>query len=257
MTNQFHVIIPARFNSSRLPAKVLADIEGKSMLEHVYHRAKLSNPETITIATDHMDIARAAEAFGAQVCMTSSVHQCGTERIAETIEALDLEDSDVVINLQADEPLISPLRIKQLADDLLMHESIKVSTLAEPINSNEDMANPNLVKVVLNKRQYALYFSRSAIPFHLTQSASTYFSHCYRHIGLYGFRVSYLKQYLDLPPSPLATIESLEQLKILWNGGRIHVVVVEAEKNSPRISVDTQSDLDKIRLYLQKNPVSY
>lgn len=257
MSDQFHIIIPARMNSSRLDKKVLADIQGKTMLEHVYCRAQLSNPETITIATDHVEIAEVAENFGAQVCMTSSAHQSGTERISEAIDALNLEDEDVVINLQADEPLISPFRIKKLAGDLLMHESIKVSTLAEPIQNENEMNNPNVVKVILNKRQYAMYFSRSAIPHCIDQEKNVEFLHCYRHIGLYGYRVSYLKQYLDLSPSPLAEIESLEQLRILWNGGRIHVVVVETDKSNPGVSVDTQADLDFVRDYLKKNPVTY
>ena len=249
----FHIIIPARYNSSRLDGKVLADICGRSMLAHVYNRAVLSGAESVTIAVDDPKVEAEAEAIGAKVIMTDPQHPTGTERVVEAMEALDLDDDEIVINVQADEPMIDPNMIKKLADDLIQNEHVKVSTLVEPIASIDDIFDPNVVKVVLTKRNFALYFSRAPIPWDLSKFSdkNDIDLSCYkRHIGLYGFKAGFLRSYLDMAAAPIAQMESLEQLRILFNGGRIHVVEVNSKKFS--LAVDTKEDLEQVRAYIAK-----
>ncbi len=257
-SGNFHVVIPARYASSRLEGKVLVDIGGRSMLAHVYNRAVLSGAESVTIAVDDERVEAEAKSLGADVIMTDPDHQTGTERVVEAVEALDLDDDDVVINVQADEPMIDPATIKKLGAHLLEHENVSVATLSEKIASVDDLFDPSVVKVVLTKRNFAMYFSRSPIPWDVKTFADKSkidLENYRRHIGLYGFRVKFLRTFLDMASAPIANIESLEQLRILYNGGRIQVI--EAGSNKFSISVDTPSDLQQVRDYFEKNGDPY
>ena len=245
---EFRVIVPARYDSTRLPGKVLVDIAGKPMIQHVYECAVKSGAEDVVIAADDKRIRRVAENFGAVVCMTSSDYQSGTERIGEAAVALGLEDNEIVVCLQADEPLIPPDIIRKLAEDLYEHDNIKVASLCAPITEVEELFNPNTTKVVLNRRNYALYFSRAPIPwdrdtFSDKKNAQLNGFH-YRHIGVYAYRVGFLEEYLSWDACPAEKMESLEQLRILWYGVRIHMVI---SNNKYLPSVDTKEDLRRIR----------
>jgi 3-deoxy-manno-octulosonate cytidylyltransferase (CMP-KDO synthetase) len=246
---EFHVIIPARYDSARLHGKVLLDIGGKPMLQHVYERAKDSGAVSVTIATDNLKVAEVAESFGASVCMTSSTHASGTERIAEAVDALQLEDTDIVVCLQADEPLISHHIIKNVAADLDEFTNMKVASCCEPIKQAADLFDRGVVKVVLNKRHHAIYFSRATVPWdrdNFTQDSVAKLAdgQFFRHVGIYAYRVGFLKTYVDWPPCALEKVEMLEQLRILFNGVRIHMRVLE--KSVPR-GVDTEEDLARVR----------
>lgn len=251
---EFRVIIPVRYNSSRLPGKALLDIAGKPMVQHVYEKSVASGAESVVIATDDERIRKVAEDFGATVCMTSAEHQSGSERLAEAVVALGYQDDDIVVNVQGDEPLIPPAIIKQVAQDLIDHDNIKVATLCEPIKNTEDIFNPHVVKVVMNRRGYALYFSRAPIPwardqFPLNEKPNYESVEHFRHIGIYAYRIGFLQEYVGWEACPLEQIEALEQLRVLWNGGRIHVGI--AKDKSP-IGVDTEEDLEKVRRILSK-----
>jgi 3-deoxy-manno-octulosonate cytidylyltransferase (CMP-KDO synthetase) len=251
--SEFHVVIPARLQSTRLPEKVLLDIQGKPMIQHVYERAIESGATNVVIATDDEKIAQIAEDFGAHVCMTQSTHQSGTERLAEAVASLGFDDDDIVVGLQADEPFMSPKLILQLADNLSEHDHVKVATLAAKLKSAEELFNPNVVKVILNHRNYAQYFSRAPIPFDRDRFAQldieaikqlklkdAYF----RHIGMYAYRVGFLETYANWTPCTMEKLESLEQLRILWNGFKIHVGITDIAVPA---GVDTQDDLDRVR----------
>lgn len=251
----FHVIIPARYDSSRLPGKVLADIDGKPMIQHVFERSVASGALSVVVATDDQRIAKVAENFGAKICMTAAHHQSSTERLAEAAVLLDFEDEDVLVNVQSDEPLISPRVIRQLANDLIEKEHIKVSTLCQPIQSPEDLFNSDIVKMVMNHRNYAMYFSRAAIPwdrekFTETGQLSQYRPKHWQHIGIFAYRVNFLQEYIEWPSCPLEEMEALEQLRILWNGVRVHVLVSEEKIMH---GVKTEADLEKIRKYVKEN----
>ena len=252
----FNVIIPARFDSTRLPGKVLLDIAGKPMLQHVYERAKESGASQVVIATVDDRVAQVAEDFGASVCMTSDAHQSGTERLAETVASLGYDEDEIVVCLQADEPLMPPALILQLAQNLDEHDHVKVATLATKLTHAEELFNPNVVKVILNYRNYAIHFSRAPIPWDRNQFqdlksvdittlklADAY----YRHIGMYAYRAEFLEMYANWSSCLNERLESLEQLRILWNGYKIHVgmtnVVIPA-------GVDTQADLERVRQLL-------
>lgn len=249
----FQVVIPVRYDSKRLPGKALLEIAKKPMLQHVYERALQSGAESVVIATDDEKIKKVAEDFGATVCMTSSEHQSGTERIAEAVVALGYDEDEIVVNVQCDQPIIPPVVIHQVAMNLMQHDNIKVATLCEPITQIEDVLNPNIVKVVLNHRNFALYFSRAPIPWERGQFppkvGDTLRGEHFRHIGLYAFRVGFLQEYLSWERCALEDMESLEQLRVLWNGGRIHVGLA---KEGVPVGVDTQEDLDKVRSLIEK-----
>jgi 3-deoxy-manno-octulosonate cytidylyltransferase (CMP-KDO synthetase) len=243
----FRVIIPVRFESARLPGKPLLDIAGKPMIQHVYERAKESGAESVVIATDSDEVAAVAEGFGAKVCMTLPEHQSGTERLSEAVEALEYDDDEIIVNVQGDEPLINPDLISQVARDLSEHETVKVASICQPIKSVEDLMSSHVVKVVLNRRSFAMYFSRSPIPWQLglkdkgeIDLTENYFS----HVGIYAYRVSVLKDYINWTESPYEALESLEQLRVLWNGHKIHMSV-SGKKLAH--GVDTQDDLDRVR----------
>ncbi|AZV76193.1 3-deoxy-manno-octulosonate cytidylyltransferase [Coxiella burnetii] len=247
---EFRVIIPARFDSTRLPGKALVDIAGKPMIQHVYESAIKSGAEEVVIATDDKRIRQVAEDFGAVVCMTSSDHQSGTERIAEAAVALGFEDDEIIVCLQGDEPLIPPDAIRKLAEDLDEHDNVKVASLCTPITEVDELFNPHSTKVVLNRRNYALYFSHAPIPwgrdtFSDKENLQLNGSH-YCHVGIYAYRVGFLEEYLSWDACPAEKMEALEQLRILWHGGRIHMVVAKS-KCPP--GVDTEEDLERVRAY--------
>lgn len=245
----FIAIIPARFASSRLPGKPLADIGGKPMVVHVMERAKESGADRVIVATDHPDVFAAVEAAGGEVCMTRSDHQSGTERLAEVIELYGFSDEDIIVNVQGDEPLVPPVIIKQVADNLASCEA-GMATLAVPIETAEEAFNPNAVKVVMDVNGYALYFSRATIPWErerFAKSRETVGDTFLRHIGIYAYRAGFIRRYVNWAPSPLENIELLEQLRVLWYGEKIHVAVA---KEVPSVGVDTPEDLQRVREFL-------
>ncbi|MGH8580379.1 MAG: 3-deoxy-manno-octulosonate cytidylyltransferase [Gammaproteobacteria bacterium] len=247
----FKVIIPARYASSRLPGKPLCEIHGKPLIQHVWERAQESGAEAVIIAADDERVKSAAERFGAQVCMTSSEHRSGTERIAEVLERLGERDDTIIVNLQGDEPQLPGELIGQVASLLQTGEGAAAATLCEPIPESAELLDPNVVKVVLDGRGFALYFSRAPIPWDRDAFASwkenkplpvgiTY----YRHIGLYAYRAAVLKQFAKLGPCPMETVERLEQLRFLYHGHRIRVA--QAARPSG-VGVDTPQDLERLR----------
>lgn len=242
----YTVIIPARLESSRLSHKVLRKIAGKTMLQHVYERAVRSHASRVIIAVDSDAVARCATAFGATVCFTDIHHSSGTARISEAVNQLGLSDDEIVINVQADEPLIPPEVIDQLARDLLMYPLLPMSTVYEPIHDQQQLTNPGCVKLVLDREGCVLYFSRQMIPWHpiLTPSEPMIdLSHYCRHVGVYAYRVSMIKRYATWAPSPLERWENLEQLRVLWYGEKIHAVRAVKDVG---IEVNTEEDLIEV-----------
>ena len=242
--NDFHIIIPARYNSTRLPGKALLDLGGRSVIERVYNQALLSNALSVTIATDHEYIYDVATKFGAKVVMTANHHVSGTDRLAQAAQLLGLSDTDLVVNVQGDEPFIDPLLIQQVAN-IAARSDAPVSTLCWPINDLESLSNPNVVKVVRDQNNYALYFSRSQIPFNRDNTTS--FADVYRHIGIYAYRVSFLLQLVSWPVCSIEEIESLEQLRVLWSGNKI---ICDKACVMPLQDINTMSDLCEAREYL-------
>ncbi len=249
----FRVIIPVRYASDRMPGKPLMEIAGKSILERVYLQCLQSGAESVVIATEDERIKDAAAKFNAPVCMTSKNHQSGTERLAEAATVLGYEEDEVVVNVQGAEPLIPPVVIHQVANNLRDHENVRVSTLCEKITDVKDLFNPNTVKVVMNKRSYALYFSRAPIAWerdNFPQQPDTELKGLhYRHVGIYAYRVGFLQEYLSWDPCPLEKMESLEQLRVLWYGGRIHV---DLAKEHVPTAVDTEEDLEIVKKLVGK-----
>ncbi|MBV4367794.1 3-deoxy-manno-octulosonate cytidylyltransferase [Erwinia phyllosphaerae] len=246
----FIAIIPARYASTRLPGKPLIDIHGKPMIVHVMERARESGAERVIVATDNDDVARAVEAAGGEVCMTRSDHQSGTERLAEVIEKYQFADDALIVNVQGDEPMIPPVIIRQVADNLAK-SSAGMATLAVPVTSAEEAFNPNAVKVVRDAQGYALYFSRATIPWdreRFARSKETVGDNFLRHIGIYGYRAGFIRRYVSWETSPLEQIELLEQLRVLWYGEKIHVDVAQAV---PGAGVDTPEDLERVRAAMQ------
>ena len=255
MSTPFTVIIPARLASSRLPEKALVDIAGKPMVVRVAERAKLSEAQRIVVATDHTAIAAACSEYGIEAVLTGKQHTSGTARLAEAALLLGMADSDIAVNVQGDEPLIDPALINRTAE-LLGSSSAQMATAAHPIADEAEFLNPNCVKVVLDQRRNALYFSRAPIAwprdaFAETQAVLPEGFAPLRHIGLYAYRVGFLHQYVGLPPSPLESIESLEQLRVLWHGGKIAVTVCD---NAPAAGVDTAEDLQRVRDWFARHP---
>jgi 3-deoxy-manno-octulosonate cytidylyltransferase (CMP-KDO synthetase) len=234
----FQVIIPARYASSRFPGKPLADIGGKPMVVRVCERAAQSGAAAVHVATDDERIAAAVRAHGHSALMTRADHASGTDRLAEAARQLKLRASQIVVNVQGDEPLIPPRLIAQVARALARKKDAAVSTACHAIHDAAALSSPNVVKVVFDREGYALYFSRSHIPHPRERGAG-----CYRHAGIYGYRVSFLKKYSRLRPAPLERAEALEQLRVLWYGYRIAVVVSEREIPP---GVDTPQDLEAV-----------
>ncbi|MFP1867928.1 3-deoxy-manno-octulosonate cytidylyltransferase [Lonsdalea quercina] len=243
----FTVIIPARFASSRLPGKPLADINGKPMVIHVMERAQESGAERVIVATDHPDVEQVVRQAGGEVCLTRPDHNSGTERLAEVIERYRLPDDEIIVNIQGDEPMIPPVIVRQVAENLAGSRA-GMATLAVPIVGSEDVFNPNAVKVVRDAEGYALYFSRAPIPWdreRFAQSKDNVGDHFLRHIGIYAYRAGFVRRYVSWAPSELEKIELLEQLRVLWYGEKIHVDVAKA---IPSVGVDTPEDLERVRL---------
>lgn len=249
----FRVIIPARHASTRLPGKPLREIAGRPMLQHVYDCARRSDAVQVIIATDDERIRAAAEGFGAMVCMTSAEHRSGTERLAEVVEQLAIPAGEVIVNLQGDEPLMPVACLNQVAAALAAHPAAEVSTLCVPLTDPDELFDPHIVKVVRDQDGFALYFSRAPIPWHRAEfdrrrtrlpDDGTVFL---RHIGLYGYRAGYIKEYIRQEHCALERAESLEQLRVLWHGGRI--IVPEASE-IPGPGVDTEADLEKVAALL-------
>ncbi|WP_323084158.1 3-deoxy-manno-octulosonate cytidylyltransferase [Providencia alcalifaciens] len=246
----FTVIIPARYASTRLPGKPLADIHGKPMVVRVMEQAIKSGASRVIIATDHPDVAAAVIAAGGEACMTNPDHQSGTERLAEVIDTYGFSDDKIIVNVQGDEPLIPPEIIRQIAHNLQGSQA-NMGTLAVPIHSAEEAFNPNAVKVVMDKDGYALYFSRATIPWDRDQfakSKETIGDTFLRHIGIYAYRAGFIRRYIAWDASPLEKIEMLEQLRVLWYGEKIHVTVAE---KAPGAGVDTPEDLELVRQAFQ------
>jgi 3-deoxy-manno-octulosonate cytidylyltransferase (CMP-KDO synthetase) len=236
---KFQVIIPARYASTRFPGKPLADLAGRPMVVRVCERAAKSGAAAVHVATDDARIARAVEAAGFAAVMTRADHASGTDRIAEAARILKLRSEAIVVNVQGDEPLIAPRLIRDVGTLLGKRRDAAVATACHAIHDAAALSNPNVVKVVLDAAGYALYFSRSQIPYPREPGAT-----CYRHAGIYGYRVRFLKKYARLKPSPLERSEALEQLRVLWHGYRIAVAVSKADI-AP--GVDTPRDLDAVR----------
>ncbi|CCN83700.1 3-deoxy-manno-octulosonate cytidylyltransferase [Vibrio nigripulchritudo SFn27] len=245
----FTVVIPARYQSTRLPGKPLADIAGKPMIEWVYQQAIQAGADQVIIATDDERVKSAVERFGAQVCMTSDKHESGTERLAEVVEKMQIPADHVVVNVQGDEPLIPPSIITQVAENLKMSDA-PMATLSVEIEDESEVFNPNAVKVVTDQNGYALYFSRASIPWDrddFSKESPSIRQPLQRHIGIYAYRAGFIKTYVEWEPSALERIECLEQLRVLWYGEKIHVAVA---KETPAAGVDTPEDLEVVRKLL-------
>ncbi len=252
MTPAFKIVIPARYGSSRLPSKPLLPIAGRPMIAHVCDRALLAGADQVVVATDDERIVDAVAGLPVTALMTRPDHHSGTERIAEVSDRLGWTDGTLIVNLQGDEPLMRPELIRQLASALATHDECQVATLAAPIQDKAEVFNPNVVKVVLDRRGTALYFSRAPIPWHrdsfAVESAVLPDGVPYlRHIGIYAYEAGFLRRYIRCPASPLESVECLEQLRILWMGERIFVLPVE---KAPEAGVDTEEDLARVRRVL-------
>ena len=251
----YKIVIPARYASSRLPGKPLVSLAGKPMIQHVYERAVATGVSDIIIATDDSRIESVAKDFGASVMMTDPNHDNGTDRIAEVARRSGWADDDVVVNLQGDEPLIPKALIDLTAQALIDNASAGMSSLCTPITSAEDGFDPNVVKVVINARQEAMYFSRATIPWdrdlYKNSTAQLSTQHpCYRHIGMYGYRVGFLHDYANMQPTTLEASECLEQLRALWYGVKIQMAVID---QAPGHGIDTPDDVARVEALLQHN----
>jgi 3-deoxy-manno-octulosonate cytidylyltransferase (CMP-KDO synthetase) len=245
---RFHVVIPARYASSRLPGKPLVDIAGKPMVLHVLQRALEAGAESVVVATDDSRVQQVIVAAGYQALMTSADHQSGTERLVEVAEILGWPDETLVVNVQGDEPLIDPALIREAARQLVLHDDAVMATLAHPVHDPADFTNPNVVKVVTDQAGYALYFSRAPIPWprdaFARQQTMPQDMGVLRHIGLYAYRAGFLRTYASLSASPLERHEMLEQLRVLWHGYRISLGITPI---APAAGVDTADDLARVR----------
>ncbi len=238
-------VIPARYSSTRFEGKLLADIMGKPVLQHVWERAKLARMlDDLIIACDNEIILKAAGEFGAKAVMTSKEHTCGTDRISEVVNPLDVK---IIINIQGDEPLIHPMMIDSVARALLEDSSVNMATVCKKIEDSIQVFDPNVVKVVVDKNNFALYFSRAPIPF-LAPNAEIEQVTYYKHIGLYAYTKDFLFIYKNLPVSNLERTEKLEQLRVLSEGFKIKVI----ETTFDTVGVDTFEDLEKVKKQLQK-----
>ena len=250
--NAFKVVIPARFGSSRLPGKPLLDIAGKPMIQHVFERALetgVCSDGDIVVATDDERILETCHHFGAYAAMTSPDHQSGTDRLAEVAEIMDWGDDEIIVNLQGDEPLMPHSLISKVAQNLANNTQAGIATLSTPINEVSDLFDPNMVKVVTNQNDLALYFSRAPIPWARDQYGADTVStvsnpYPQRHLGMYAYRTATLKQIAASPVTDLETQEALEQLRALWLGICIHVESIDEQ---PGHGVDTAWDLEQVR----------
>ena len=248
MSQAFTVIVPARLASTRLPQKPLADIHGLPMVVRVAQRAALSHASQVVVAADSLEIVQACQAHGVRAMLTQMDHPSGSDRLAQASALLGLEPTDVVVNVQGDEPLINPELINQVAELLVQRRTASMSTAAHEIHELAEFTNPNVVKVVIDQAQLALYFSRAPIPWWrdgfakgiqtLPQPAPL------RHIGIYAYRVGFLQSFPTLQAAPIETGEALEQLRALWHG---HKIAVHITPDVPGPGVDTPEDLERVR----------
>lgn len=247
-TPEYVIVIPARYASQRLPGKALLDINGRSLLEHVWNCASASGAMQVVVATDDQRIVSAAKTFGAEVVLTSAEHTCGSDRISECAALLQWPDDRVIVNLQGDEPLMPPACLDQVAGLLNADDTADAATLFWPVEHVEEILDPNAVKVVVGEGGSALYFSRSPIPhprnFPTFAEAFDAGFTWQRHLGLYAYRKASLDRFARTPPTPLETVERLEQLRFLETGGRI--VAARACRHIPA-GVDTPDDLERVR----------
>ena len=244
----FIAVIPARYASTRLPAKPLADIAGKPMVVRVAERAAQSGASAVWVAADDERIITAVKEHGYQALLTSTHHTSGTDRLAEAMDMLSLDDDTIVVNVQGDEPLIDPVLIHAVARELRLHPKAVMATACHAIHDYATLTNPNVVKLVMDAEGYALYFSRAPIPwprdaFAAGQSLPDGLP-VFRHIGLYAYRAGFLRQYAGLTPAPIERFESLEQLRVLWHGHKISVAISELPAQP---GVDTAEDLAMVR----------
>lgn len=244
----FKVYIPARYDSSRLPGKALADLGGQPLIAHVHARAVASGADEVVIATDDARIARVAEALGAAVCMTSASHQSGSERLAEAVRLRGEPADAIIVNLQGDEPFMPAAVIRQVAACLEANPALEMATVCEPLRDTAEWQDPNAVKVVRDEADHALYFSRAPIPFprdepHRMADAREF----RRHVGLYAYRTGFLQRFVQWPAAALEQLEKLEQLRALAHGTRI--LVVDAAE-ACGVGVDTPADLARARSHL-------
>ncbi|MCK3655628.1 3-deoxy-manno-octulosonate cytidylyltransferase [Pasteurellaceae bacterium Macca] len=247
----FIVIIPARYASTRLPRKPLLEIAGKPMIQHVWEKAQQSGAKRVIVATDHPEIADVVTEFGGEVCLTAEKHHSGTERLAEVVEKMHIDDDEIIVNIQGDEPLIPPVIVAQVAQNLAQHR-VNMATLGVKLTTQEELFNPNVVKAITDKNGMAIYFSRAPIPF-----ARDAFPECgdtfvqqndyIRHIGIYAYKAGFIKRYVSWQASHLEQLESLEQLRALWYGEKIHL---ELAQQAPAVGVDTAEDLARVRQIL-------
>ena len=245
----FTVLIPARYASTRLPGKPLADIAGKPMVVRVAERAQASGAARVVVATDDVRVRDAVVAHGFAACMTRGDHATGTDRLAEAAQQLGLADDEIVVNVQGDEPLLDGGLIQSMASLLDARLDAVIATACHPIDDAAEAFNPNVVKVVLDAAGYALYFSRATIPwardaFRENSKAMPPGLPLYRHYGLYAYRVSFLRAFPSLSPAPIERFEALEQLRALWHGYRI---AVEITHGTPAPGIDTPADLARVR----------
>ncbi len=244
----FHVVIPARFASTRLPGKPLLPISGKPMVVRVAEQAAKSGAQQIWVATDHQPIIAAVHEHGFKACLTHAHHQSGTDRIAEVVEQRAWADNTIVVNVQGDEPLIPPLLIRAVAQHLHDHPACAIATACHPIHDEAAMRNPNIVKAVLDKDGNALYFSRAPIPYPRDAYAKNQplpeGVPVLRHIGIYAYRASFLRAFRHLAPAAIEQAEALEQLRAMWHGYRIGAIITQ---DAPPAGVDTEEDLAAAR----------
>ncbi len=252
MATPFRVLIPARYASSRLPGKPLLELAGRALVLRVCDVAAASGASRVVVATDDRRIADCVEAAGFEACMTAADHPSGSDRLAEAAALLGLAADEIVVNLQGDEPFVPPALLRQVATNLHAHAEAQAATLATPITELSDFLDPNVVKVVCDRAGFAHYFSRAPIPW-----PRTAFSDgaeqlpaglgCRRHLGIYAYRVATLQRFVADAPAPTEAAELLEQLRILWHGGRIHVADACA---LPGPGIDTPHDLERARQWL-------
>lgn len=244
----YRVVIPARYASQRLPGKPLLPVAGQPLIWHVYQCARQSTATDILIATDDPRIAKAAETFGATVSLTRADHQSGTDRIAEVANTQGWEDKDIVVNLQGDEPEMPANLLEQVAQALSDNPDAGIATLAVPITETTEHTDQAVVKVVTNQQGQALYFSRAPIPWQRDPAAPT--PERLRHLGIYAYRVGFLRRYITWPSSPLEQAESLEQLRALWHGEIIQVAIAQT---IPAPGIDTKQDYQQLLTRLEQN----
>ncbi len=250
MTEDFKIVIPARYESSRFPGKALADIHGKPMIQRVYEAAMEAGASEVMIATDSTMIGMAAEDFGASVCMTLEEHESGTDRLCEVVEKQGWQDQTVVVNLQGDEPLTPPEIIRQVAVNLIKNPEADCATLYTGL-AVEDAADPHIVKLVADANGFAMYFSRSVIPYIRDPGDAAVARLMYkRHLGLYAYKAGLLRVFRSMKPSELELAEKLEQLRLMWHGMKIHVAQASSV---PGHGVDTPEDLERVRAAILPN----